>query len=134
MNLDRTQRLWGDSIKITPKDHAEILKHAEDHFTELKPLKTTWNGRQIRNAFQTAIALAEYNAHQVQINYDLPEAPKPSLKVAQFEKVAEASRHFDEYLKSTAGLEEDLARENHERRDDLDDDDIKEQIAEQRRR
>ena len=41
-------------------------------------------------------------------------------KGGQFEKVAEASRHFDEYIKATLGsAEEDLARERFERRDDL---------------
>jgi len=128
MNLDRIQKHWGDSIKITPKDHADILKHAENHFNELKVLETTWNGRQIRNAFQTAIA------HQDQLKYDLPESPKPALEVKHFKKVAEASKHFDEYLRQTAGLEADMARESGERRDDMDVDGIKESIAKKTKR
>lgn len=133
MNLERTQKQWNNSMKIPAEDHANILRHAEEHYKELEILQTTWNGRQIRNAFQTAIALAEYDAHQAQIKYDLSECPKPALRVAQFEKVAEASKHFDEYLKKTAGLEADLAREARERADELNDDGIRESIAEQRR-
>ena len=98
MNLERTQKLWEDSVKITEKDHDEILKYAEEHFKDLQKLKTTWNGRQIRNAFQTAIAIAEYDACQAQEEYGLPTAPMPRLKVGQFQKAAKASRHFDEHL------------------------------------
>lgn len=133
MNLDRTQKYWGDSIKLTPKDYDKILAYADEHYKELEPLKTTWNGRQIRNAFQTAIALAEYDAHKAQIQYDLAECPKPTLKVDQFEKVAEASKHFDEYLKQTAGLDSDIARQAGERMDELDEEKIKEEITEQTR-
>jgi len=131
MNLDRTLKSSGDSMKITPKDREEILRYAEDHFKELELLKTTWNRRQIRNALQTAIALAEYSAHQIQIEHDLSECPIPVLKVAQFEKVAEASKHFDEYLKKTAGLGADLARDAYERADELDEDEIKDRISDQ---
>ena len=47
--------------------------------------------RQIRNVVQTAVALAEYEAKNGAI---------PSLNRSQFEKVAQASREFDEYLLS----------------------------------
>jgi hypothetical protein len=67
--------------------------------------------RQIRNAFQTAIALVEYEARQ-------PGAEPPSLGKAQFEIIAEASEEFDRYLKNTLGaVDADLARREQTRFD-----------------
>jgi hypothetical protein len=61
--------------------------------------------RQIRNAFQTAIALVEYDVSQMQ-----PGDPKPSLGKKQFEVVAEGSRQFDDYLMRTLqGRDADIA-------------------------
>ena len=120
MNLDRTKRLWGENIEIESKERDKILKFAEEHFRDSQELKITWNGRQIRNAFQTAIALAEYEIFKAQKRFKMAEEPKPRLETWQFKKVAEASKHFDEYVKATVGsAEEDLARERFERRDDL---------------
>ncbi|KAM0805097.1 hypothetical protein BDR22DRAFT_885171 [Usnea florida] len=55
-----------------------------------------WNGRQIRNAFQTAIALAEW---------DLKTEKTKTAKLTRacFEKVDKASREFDKYLRDTHG-------------------------------
>jgi hypothetical protein len=60
--------------------------------------------RQIRNAFQTAITLAEYDARQ-------PGAEHITLGRAQFKIVAESSKEFDIYMKETLGATDaDLAR------------------------
>ena len=107
-------------MKITEDDKRKILKHAEDHFKDLEDSKTTWNGRQFRHAFKTAIVLAKYDAHQAQIEYELQESPKPALKVGQLKKVAEASKHFDYYLRETLDASAmELAFEEHKRRDDM---------------
>lgn len=68
--------------------------------------------RQIRNAFQTAIALAEYEAR-------LPGAETPTLGKEQFDIIATASELFDRYLKDTYGgdTEADLARKEQTRSD-----------------
>lgn len=55
---------WGVT---TPKDYDNILVYANEHYKEHEPLKATSSGRQIRNAFQTPIALTEYDAYQAQI-------------------------------------------------------------------
>ena len=64
----------------------------------------SWHpSRQIRNAFQTAIALVEYEARQ-------PEAKKPALGKRHFKTVAEASEEFDRYLHTTLrGADADIA-------------------------
>jgi hypothetical protein len=62
--------------------------------------------RQIRNAFQAAIALVEYDSQQTKEG-----DPKPALGEPQFSIVAESSREFDSYLISTLGAaESDIAR------------------------
>lgn len=53
--------------------------------------------RQIRNAFQTAMALAEYKGQTD------PSGPKPTLGKKEFKTVAEGFRKFDEYLVRTHG-------------------------------
>ena len=135
MNLKRTKRFY-ENMEVKPKERQKILAFAEEHFMECEALKTTWNGRQIRNTFQTAIALAEYEIDKLQERFGKELTnPKPRLEVGQFEKVAEASRHFDEYIKATLGsAEEDLARERFERRDDLGISDIDQEVGSKKKR
>ena len=61
--------------------------------------------RQIRNAFQIAIALAEEEGAQVESG-----EPKPTLGKAQFQVVANGAKEFEEYMVSTLGApESDIA-------------------------
>ncbi|TVY86811.1 ATPase family AAA domain-containing protein 3B [Lachnellula willkommii] len=62
-----------------------------------------WNGREIRNAFQTAVALAEYRFAEIQ---DKEPGEKASLELEDFEKVCEMTGAFKEYLTSLTGLDE----------------------------
>ncbi|KAI0116394.1 hypothetical protein GGR51DRAFT_574691 [Nemania sp. FL0031] len=60
-----------------------------------------WNGRQVRNACQTALALAEYEALG---NGESTVELKPvELKVSHFEKVAAAYLAFSNHLKDIYG-------------------------------
>lgn len=58
MNPKRTQERKGDSMRVKTK---AILDFAEDHWSNNEP-RVRWNGRQIRNAFHIATALAENEA------------------------------------------------------------------------
>jgi hypothetical protein len=83
-------------------DKKEILAFAKDHFNRNK--EGRWNGRQIRNAFQTAIALAEYDM-QGDTGSD-EEVRKPRtvrLRKSHFKTVEDASSAFEEYLKQVYG-------------------------------
>lgn len=61
--------------------------------------------RQIRNAFQIAIALVEYDAAQL-----APGSPKLALGKTHFEIVAEGSKEFDNYLMRTLqGADDEIA-------------------------
>ncbi|CAG9987560.1 unnamed protein product [Clonostachys byssicola] len=118
LDLDRTQKLFDVFLRKTKEEQRksgvstfdikskEISRFAKRNYRSLKKSGfNTWNGRQIRNAFQTAIALVEYDVSQMQ-----PGDPKPSLGKKQFEVVAEGSRQFDDYLMRTLqGRDADIA-------------------------
>jgi hypothetical protein len=76
--------------------------------------------RQIRNAFQTAIALAEF--HAAESHPSKPTKLKIELGKKHFLTVAQASKDFDEYLQRTLGgqNEADMARNEQTRIDDFD--------------
>lgn len=75
-----------------------------------------WNGRQIKNAFQTAVALADWE----NLEHEGPNGP--ILKIDHFEKVAKASKHFDKYLKKTRSSDQDKARQQEQRHDTSEED------------
>lgn len=89
-----------------------ITKYARRHYRTLeKSKRTTWNGRQIKNAFQTAIALAEFDAK-------MENRSKPILSTKHFEVVARASEGFDYYLSMIHGADADRAKREGMRFDD----------------
>lgn len=100
LNEDREQ----NGLKAVQFDEKSIIKYAEKHLEDLK-----WNGRQIRNAFQTAIALADFEASD--------SADKaPTMTKKHFAKLGKAAAEFDEYLESVHGMDEDkMARRDQER-------------------
>lgn len=90
----------------------EITKYAKRHYRTLeKSKRATWNGRQIKNAFQTAIALAEFDAK-------MEHKSKPVLRTKHFEVVARASEGFDYYLSMIHGTDADRAKREGMRFDD----------------
>jgi len=77
-------------------EEKQILNFAKTHWRRMTESKMgSWNGRQIRNAFQTAVALAEFNSNKV--------GGKPHLTGDQFRTVARTSEAFDDYLLRTQG-------------------------------
>lgn len=107
-NLRRLHKLNEDRVeqglKAVEFDEKSIVKYAEKHLADLK-----WNGRQIRNAFQTSIALADFEASD--------SADKvPTMTKKHFAKLGKAAAEFDEYLESVHGMDEDkMARRDQER-------------------
>lgn len=85
-----------------------------------------WNGREIRNAFQTAVALAEYEAAVKQKKLvekgEAKEGDGLEIELRQdhFEKVVEMSDNFKKYLATVgpAGSEALKAKNNGDRGDD----------------
>lgn len=75
----------------------KVTAWAKQKWTTLR-----WNGRQIRNTFQTVLALAEF--HSKGRNND---SKGPVLTRKHFKIVANASIQFNDYLKATHGYDED---------------------------
>ncbi|KAK7709402.1 hypothetical protein SLS64_006315 [Diaporthe eres] len=90
-NISRLQRHNEDrksrNLPEVAIDEKRIISFAKKNFETLH-----WNGRQIRNGFQTAVALAEFESRK---------AGSGSLEVTKkhFQRVAAATSEFDDYLK-----------------------------------
>lgn len=89
-------------------DNLKILEYAKKHYLKLKSRdeQSTWNGRQIRNAFQTAVALAKYDRqHEIQkAGLSQKEAMKrkkyrtAKLKRVHFQRVSDVMQDYDQYV------------------------------------
>ena len=136
LDEDQTRRIWSMNLKRMLKrkegkleaSERDLLDFAITHFKKNVPRKTRWNGRQIRNACQTAAALAEFEAH----NKPQPESSVETsstetttviaqLQVKHFEIVAEAALQFDTYIEETIAYNQsDRAYQAKERSDHFD--------------
>ncbi|KAI1479345.1 P-loop containing nucleoside triphosphate hydrolase protein [Daldinia eschscholtzii] len=117
LNQKRTMKIWENNLErlkeeLNTENRAvnfekkEILRYAEKQYKRLKKLKLRpWNGRQIRNAFQTATAIANYEARS--------EGKALEIRKEHFAKVAESAIDFDQYLKELSLGKDDsqLARD-----------------------
>lgn len=71
-----------------------------------------WNGREIRNAFQTAVALAQYQARK-------DGKKQVVLEADHLKRVVKMSRLFKEYITSTHKNQDEAKRAIiNEQRDD----------------
>lgn len=118
-NLDRAVAIDAQEVEVTKRpamviNRRELIEYAGKHFDETDQGSGRWNGRQIRNAFQIATALAHFTAEEEnkklanknqnqQPGDPLPMAT-PILKVKLFQRVASATLHFDKYLTETVGF------------------------------
>ncbi|EKG11255.1 hypothetical protein MPH_11599 [Macrophomina phaseolina MS6] len=82
----------------------EILEFAQELW-DTGDYHFRWNGRQIRNAFQTALALAEADAHNESMpaRRDSKGQSAVTLRRRHFEKVAKAGMAFEQRLPNGLG-------------------------------
>ena len=101
MNLSRLERSNQD-IDI---ESDSIIQFAEEHWVANKTKRSRrWNGRQIKNAFQTALALATWDFND---GKDGKMLQRPKLADKHFSIVSQTSAHFDDYIGSTHQVDED---------------------------
>lgn len=106
-------------------DEEDILEFALSHWKQHQHGKGQWNGRQIRNAFQIAAALARFEVRSAaQKARKAGSLQKPAtqsqgeLNARHFRAVAKTSHHFELYMHETMGkTEAELAYEQRERSD-----------------
>ncbi|KAF2135438.1 uncharacterized protein K452DRAFT_239383 [Aplosporella prunicola CBS 121167] len=100
--LDDASRLaiWNNSFKKLITNHKQGGREIKYSITAKEYVKTSkslqslkWNGREIRNAFQTAVALASYEAKQN--NEEVPTITEDHVS-----QVVEMSATFKQYIKS----------------------------------
>jgi hypothetical protein len=117
LDEQQTKKIWKVNIKLLEErnkrlqvDKKGILRFAKEHFTSSVDKGSTWNGRQIQNAFKVATALAEWDTYSkdVQHNIDtrVPEEDIPSqprLLASHFNTIAVGTQAFNSYLQETTG-------------------------------
>ncbi|KAH8889089.1 P-loop containing nucleoside triphosphate hydrolase protein [Thozetella sp. PMI_491] len=143
MDLESTKLLWNNMMKLLTADNAfadvkvefdraRLIAFAEKHYKRCQQEGRAWNGRQIRNAFQTALALA--HAERVaKIRDDgdtlgetaASSKKKPAtvrLAAKHFRTIAKTTEAFEDYIVWLRGKDSDVAREAEVRDDDYDPD------------
>ncbi len=126
--IEREERQKKEKMII---DERAIFEYAKEHYDETYRHKANWNGRQIRNAFQTATAMAEYDA-LVKTNKRKDDVKKsaqlltgfvptePVLEIDHFKTISKATWQFNDYIRQTKGFTDDhLAYLNEERNDNI---------------
>ena len=109
----QTRRIWTNHFKKATSGNTSVqveydtlIAHAESIFRvqeSKKDFGPVWNGRQIRNAFQSAVALAGFGH---------PPNQSVPLSTEHFDKVSSVCHHFNSYLwrVKRAQTDADLAR------------------------
>ncbi|KAI0151599.1 hypothetical protein GGR57DRAFT_492893 [Xylariaceae sp. FL1272] len=112
------EQIWENLFRKLKDDHKmggpeiryeyEAKQYAKKN-EEVRRLR--WNGREIRNAFQTTVALAVHEAKSAAQRGDSHEAAIPEVKESHLAQVVKMSTAFKEYITSThEGIEDaDLA-------------------------
>lgn len=119
INLNMIEDRFRRAKREIHMDRFKIGGFATEH-----SVKAKWNGRQIRNACQTALALAEYEAQGS--SYDRILRPNQQdavveLKVKHFEEVQKAYMEFTKYINELYGNNADRRAKEHRIRALIDD-------------
>lgn len=136
INLESTIKMWNNILNRLERnnttsdikivfDRQALIKYAEVHFKQQDSDDKRWNGRQIRNAFQSAVALGNYE--RVQLRQGAPEADRGKkrymtikLSKVNFKKVADTARDFEDYIFNLRGEDSGLAVGEEVRNDSFD--------------
>lgn len=110
LDSDKTSRVFQINIKMIEdrfrdRDRKVVIDDIESfaraHFADNPDAR--WNGRQIRNACQTALALAEFEAQGNSHETILKPDAVVHLKVSHFQTVQKAYRDFARYMTGVYG-------------------------------
>lgn len=122
-----TDKIWRNLIRRARESPMKVdcnpdsliafaWKLYERQSNNIKSIGPAWNGRQIRNAFQSALALAQNESNQSQ--------ERTALETSHFRKVADVSSQFNRYIwrVKSGRTDADVARDQGIRVDEEDDD------------
>ncbi|KAL5325535.1 hypothetical protein ACEPPN_006662 [Leptodophora sp. 'Broadleaf-Isolate-01'] len=99
INVDMIKERFDDKQRTIVID--DVAAFALDHYTSHPQAR--WNGRQIRNACQTALALAEFEAQGNSHESVLKPNALVHLKLSHFQTVQKAYLEFAQYMNSLYG-------------------------------
>jgi hypothetical protein len=105
LNLDLIQHRFDRQGRKITFDESSIQSFAGHHFQNYS--YNRWNGRQIRNPCQTALALAEFDAHGGEIDGEVDPNVTVKLKLKCFEIVQKAYVEFGRYSGNVRGTQGD---------------------------
>ncbi|KAH8743077.1 hypothetical protein BGZ57DRAFT_779382 [Hyaloscypha finlandica] len=113
LNLDLIREKFAQQARHVFFDEVGILDFAENHWKGNEKNKgLRWNGRQIRNACHTALALAEFEAQGSSLSPEIDATKVVQLSVGHFKTVEKAYDEFAVYLGDVYGMDlKDLAAE-----------------------
>ncbi|PVI04586.1 hypothetical protein DM02DRAFT_556143, partial [Periconia macrospinosa] len=101
LNMDMIEERFRTKNRVVHIDRMEIGSFAGKYFAEHPHAR--WNGRQIRNACQTALALAEFEAQEGSLKDTENSDTVVSLRVEHFEIVRNAYLEFNKYMHDLYG-------------------------------
>ncbi|KAF4850605.1 hypothetical protein CGCSCA4_v003733 [Colletotrichum siamense] len=107
LHLDLIEQRFKKQGRTIAFDISSVEDFASQHYAD-QPYNR-WNGRQIRNACHTALALAEFDAQKngSEINLEIDKSAPVSLQLKYFKIVQKAYLDFGEYLADIQGTEGD---------------------------
>ncbi|KAK0727242.1 hypothetical protein B0T26DRAFT_124649 [Lasiosphaeria miniovina] len=113
INIKGTIEIWSNILNGIDKDNSEphirvkieydrdeLLEWAQRHYERMEKKEVpTWNGRQIRNAFQSAIALASHARLENLRKNNLTEEMAMKHKNPRWKKIDLLKKHFNDVSK-----------------------------------
>ncbi|KAG7434502.1 ATPase family AAA domain-containing protein 3B [Fusarium oxysporum f. sp. raphani] len=139
IKLQETLHIWKGILNRLEKDNqtarirvkfdrSALLSFAKRHYKSHESTNSTWNGRQIRNAFQLAISLGHHDRDQKLRAASLTDEQAIAsgekkwtsvrLTTANFDNIATTAREFEDYLQNTRGHDSEIAKNLSLRHDD----------------
>ncbi|KAF3019393.1 hypothetical protein E8E14_012250 [Neopestalotiopsis sp. 37M] len=103
LNLDLIEERFVVQDRSVIFDRSAVEKFAREHYRD--HVYKRWNGRQIRNACQTALALADFDAQggSLDIDGEIKKNAVVQLQLKYFETVQKAYLAFDAYVGDIQG-------------------------------
>lgn len=114
ISLDSTIKMWNNKMDRLERDNKtsdikilfdrqDLLDYAKEHYLRQQDSDKRWNGYEIRNAFQSALALGNYE--RLRARLDAPETDRGKktfstvkLSKVNFMKIADTAQDFDDYI------------------------------------
>lgn len=117
--IERDNRRSGTEVAIT-FNREQLLRFAEKDFLRRERKGKPWNGRQIRNAFNTAIGLGRYQRLQMLKEKGISPTEAAAsgdkqlmeikLTKTNFQDITTAARSFEDYIQDLRGVDSEIAR------------------------